>query len=146
MYVPLILITYQNLLDVANLHLLRSVKDNSICQSRETFAPEHLDCYRAIYLQTKTRREYNVKRMLCIGGSVAAILILILLMTTTAPQATSPAKFEESSVQTPGALTVFAFYQFTPQPSFPIHDHPPETLASNLAHLHATSEYACQLP
>jgi hypothetical protein len=38
-------------------------------------------------LQTKTRRELNVKRVLCIGGSLAAVVILIMLMAGTGQQA-----------------------------------------------------------
>lgn len=42
-------------------------------------------------LQTKTKRELNVKRILCIGGSLAAVVILIILMAGTSSRAT-PAK------------------------------------------------------
>ena len=32
-------------------------------------------------VQTKSRREHNVKRALCIGGSLAAVVVLMVLMT-----------------------------------------------------------------
>lgn len=35
-------------------------------------------------MQTKNRRELNVKRVLCIGGSLAAVVVLVMLMAGTA--------------------------------------------------------------
>ena len=34
-------------------------------------------------MQTKTRQAARIKRLLCVGGSIAAIVVLILLMTGT---------------------------------------------------------------
>ena len=52
-------------------------------------------------MQAKERRAFNVKRMLCIGGSVVAIVLLILLMTGSASKPGS-GKLEDLRRQ-PGA-------------------------------------------
>lgn len=48
-------------------------------------------------MQTKTKRELNVKRILCIGGSLAAVVILVILMAGT-----SSRKATDISEEIPG--------------------------------------------
>lgn len=61
-------------------------------------------------LQTKTKRELNVKRILCIGGSLAAVVILIILMAGTSSRSTAPAAqtIEDVTGETPSGVTLYS--------------------------------------
>ena len=72
------------------------------CRAGFAIAPHQ--CRRDCHVQAKERRAFSLQRMLCIGGSIGAIVILIVMMTSFSTPSTPIAREELDTQDGSGAL------------------------------------------